>query len=257
MMRIKYSVLCYLLLAGSSYAASDTLQFKQQKVTSQQAQSLCQQITLTCDQAATWQLYQVPEQPEDYYVIAQLQLFHLVQKNKTLKLLNQWDFSDYQPKKVTTHWTVEEASDPSDERHLYPVLFRISEQGYAIGLIQRFNEMYSGGGMTEEVADFFELKPKGQAELMYSNIPFYVTRMIRACFSQEDYEQSGEGRCHDNEDLLLNIRYQKPYQWQLNYRYTRVLSPVSDQKPANGKVSYRVQAKQFKPIQLPAAWHEY
>ena len=260
-MNKKYRVLCSVLLGlfihGQSYAASDTFALKQLEATAQQAQSLCQQIALTCDKSAAWQLYQVSEQPEQYYVIAQLQLFQLTQTNKTFRLLNQWDFSDYQPKQVNTHWTVEEASKPSDERHLYPALFRVSEQSYAIGLIQRFNEMYSGGGMTEEVADFFELKANSKAELMFSNLPFYVTRMIRACFSQEDYERAGDVGCHDNENMLLNIRYQKPYQWQLNYRYTRVLSAVSDQKPANGRARYVVQAKQFKPIQLPTAWQEY
>ncbi|TCM63239.1 hypothetical protein EC844_12258 [Acinetobacter calcoaceticus] len=257
-MKIKYSLMILLsIYSVHSYADADRLDLKKYQASALQHQSLCKQIPQSCETGQDAQLYQVRQQPEQYYLIWDLKLYQLRGQNKQLQLLNQWDFSNDQAKTVTTHWTVDDEPEASDQRFIYPVLFRISAQSYAVALIQRFDEYYSGGMMTEEVADFFELKANAQSKLQFQNIPFSVYRMIRACFSEEDYLKGGDMGCHDEENLILNIHYRQPYTWQMKYHYFRTLSAASDQKPVNQRRSYLLQAPQTKSLQLPAAWHEY
>ena len=264
-----------LLLAASvliapafCYAKPQTLLLKPQQVTPVQRESICTELRISCNSDATWQLYQVPNQPKQHYVIAKLKLFELEKNAQSYQLRNYWDFSNYQPLTQNPHWTVDGptvAEDLLDENgkfvradalHLYPVLFPINEKDYSIALIQRWDEMYSGGGMTEEVADFLQLNPQGKYQQIFQNIPFSVSRMIRACFSEQDYAQSGE-HCHDLEKLVLNIEYQQANTWRMKYHYVRTLSPSSDQLPMNQRKTYVLNANKADAIQFPRTWTEY
>lgn len=254
-MKIKSSVVLFSLMVMTQSYAADLLNLTKFKATPTQRQSLCKQVPSSCNDQ-NWQLYQVQQQAQSFYAISGLKLYQFNQNNKSLALINQWDFSKAEPKSVTTHWTTDEDPGISDIRHLYPALFKISEQNYAIALIQSFRESYAGGAMTEEVADFFELQTDRRYQLQFSNIPFSVSRLIRACFSAEQYERAGDEHCHDEESLVLNIRYQKPYQWQMKYHYYRRLSPVSDQRPVNQRRNY-ILNQTNKTIKFPASWTEY
>lgn len=264
-----------LLLAGCvfsfpvfGYAKPQPLLLKQQKVTQAQRESLCTQLKISCHPDATWQLYQVPNHSKRHYVIEKLKLFELEENPQSYQLRNYWDFSAYQPLSQTPHWTVDGPSEKedlldqhgnfirADALHLYPVLFPINDTDYSIALIQRWNEMYSGGGMTEEVADFLQLKPQGKYQQTFQNIPFSVSRMIRACFSEQDYAKSG-GCCHDLEKLVLNIEYLQANTWHMKYHYIRTLSPSSDQSPMNQRKNYVLKANTADAIQLPSAWTAY
>ena len=260
---------CVFIFPAWGYAKPQTLILQKQKITAAQRESLCAQLKISCQPDAIWQLYQVPNQSKHHYVIAQLQMFELERGTQGYQLHNHWDFSGYQPLSQTPHWTVEGASATEDRLdaqgkfiqpealHIYPALFPVNEQAYSIALIQRWEEMYSGGGMREEVADFVQLKPQGKYQQIFQNIPFYVSRMIRACFSEQDYAQSN-GNCHDLEKLVLNIDYQQPYIWRLNYHYVRTLSPSSDQQPAiNQRKSFRLTRNDPEAIKIPQAWTTY
>lgn len=255
-MKISQILLCSFLLI-SVVASAETITFKKQEMTTKKRTVLCNLIPDQCRDKPTWALYQVPQHANQYYLISNLKLYQLEQYKQSYKVLNQWDFSSYTPKKVSTNWTVDEEVNPPDKKFIYPALFPITEKNYAIAMIQRFYETYSGGGMHEEVADFFELIPQQKPKLIFQNIPFSVYRMIRACFSEEDYKKSGEGRCHDEENLVLNIRYLKPYTWQMQYHYTSVLSPASDQKAVNSRKNFILEKGKQETIQIPKSWHAY
>ena len=246
-----------LFISCSVFADAQKISLKKQEMTTQVRTILCNVIADQCRDKPTWNLYKVVERQNQYYLISNLKLYQLEQEKQGYKILNQWDFSNYTPQKVSTHWTTEDINTPSDQKFLYPALFPISEKTYAIAFIQNFRETYSGGGMHEEVADFFELIPQQKPKLIFQNIPFSVYRMIRACFSEEDYKRSGEGRCHDEENLVLNIRYLKPYTWQMRYHYSSILSPASDQKAVNARKNFILEKDKQMLIQIPASWHAY
>ena len=259
---------CVLVFPAWGYAKPQTLILQKQKITQVQHESLCTQLKISCQADATWQLYQAPNQSKHHYVIAQLQLFELERFTQGFQLRNHWDFSGYLPLSQSPHWTVDgpvEKEDLLDEHgnfiradalHLYPVLFPINDTDYSIALIQRWDEMYSGGGMTEEIADFLQLKPEGKYQQVFQNIPFSVSRMIRACFSEQDYAQSNE-QCHDLEKLVLNIEYRQANTWRIKYHYMRTLSPSSDQQPINQRQNYLLNVNTADAIQLPRAWTTY
>lgn len=237
-----------------AYAESNALNLQKQQMNRTKTELLCQLIPDQCRDQPTWTLYKAVEQANLYYLISNLKLYQLEQNKQSFKILNQWDFSPYTPKKVSTHWTTEAIDTPSDQTFLYPALFKISEKTYAIARVQSFHESYSGGGMHEEVADFFELIPQQKQKMLFQNIPFSLYRMIRACFSEQDYQKSGEGRCHDEETLVLHIHYLKPYTWQMRYHYTSVLSPASDQKAVNARQNFVLEKGGQESIQIPASW---
>ncbi len=266
---LKFSLAaCICIFPAWGYAKPQTLILKAQPITQTQRQSLCTQLKISCEPDATWQLYQVPNDAKRHYLIAKLKLFELEKNAQRYQLRNDWDFSAYQPLSQTPHWTVdgpaekEELLDQhgnfvrTDALHLYPVLFPINETDYSIALIQRWDEMYSGGGMTEEVADFLQLKPRGHYQQIFQNIPFSVSKMIRACFSEQDYATSGE-HCHDLEKLVLNIEYLQTQTWRMKYHYMRSLSPSSDQLPMNQRKTYVLKSNKADAIQIPSAWTAY
>lgn len=235
-------------------ASAQTISFQKQEMTKQKTTVLCDLIPDQCRNKPTWTLYKTAQKANQYYLMSNLKLYQLEQNKHSYKILNQWDFSQYTPQKVSTHWTTEDINTPSEQKFLYPALFKISEKTYAIAFIQSFHESYSGGGMNEEVADFFELIPQQKPKLMFQNIPFSVYRMIRACFSEQDYQKSGDGRCHDEENLVLNIAYLKPYTWQMQYHYSSVLSPASDQKAMDVRKNFILEKGKQEMIQIPKSW---
>ncbi|PWB13045.1 hypothetical protein DCO44_16115 [Acinetobacter sp. AM] len=259
---------CVCLFPVWGHAKPQAQILKPQKITQAQRESICSQLKISCNSDATWQLYQVPNQPKHHYVIAKLKLFELEKNAQSYQLRNHWDFSDYRPLTQNPHWTVDGPVAPedlldengkfvrADALHLYPVLFPVNDTDYSIALIQRWDEMYSGGGMTEEAADFLQLNPQGKYQQIFQNIPFSVSRMIRACFSEQDYAQSGE-HCHDLEKLVLNIEYLQANTWRMKYHYIRTLSPSSDQLPMNQRKTYVLNANKADAIQFPSAWTEY
>ena len=116
--------------------------------------------------------------------------------------------------------------------------------------------MYSGGGAGIERASFYELKDSGQTHRFIENYPFSFNRMIRACFSEQDYETS-KGKCHDEDGLSLEIRPIKPMLWQFRYRYSLEVSPASDSSEKSFKGSRNLNIdlnKAPKKPNIPANW---
>ena len=70
-------------------------------------------------------------------------------------------------------------------------------------------------------------------------------------------KDSSKGRCHDQENLVLNIHYLKPYTWQMRYHYSSVLSPVLDQKAVNSRQNFVLEKGKQQTIQLAEFWHAF
>lgn len=246
----------YIGIPNIAFAQAQILQLKNIKMHSQLEKEVCQSIPLDCKNKKSWSLYRVETAKDELYVISALKLYQLNKSKQGIQLINSWDFSAHVPQKVSTFWTTEEdIHEPSKDKLIYPRLFQISANTYAVAVIQSFSEMYSGGSMHEERADFFELLPKHQYQLRFQNIPFSVNRMARACFSDSDIKES-KGKCADDENLVLNIQYLKPYTWQMQYHYYRELSPVSDQQALNQRKNYVIQSIDDE-IKFPQAWRSY
>ena len=116
--------------------------------------------------------------------------------------------------------------------------------------------MYSGGGAGIERASFYELLDDGQQRVFIQNYPFSFSRMIRACFSEQDYKSS-KGKCHDEDSLSLEIRPIKSMLWQFRYRYSLEVSPASDSSEKSFKGSRNLNINLNKALQqpnIPANW---
>jgi len=161
--------------------------------------------------------------------------------------------------KLTNQWRIQLAPSEEMERtsqYIFPKLFPMTENRYAIAQIDTFSEMYSGGGAGIERANFYELKDSGQTHRFIENYPFSFNRMIRACFSERDYETS-KGKCHDEDSLSLDIRPLKPMLWQFRYRYSLEVSPASDSGEKSFKGSRNLNIDLNKAPQqpnIPANW---
>jgi len=117
--------------------------------------------------------------------------------------------------------------------------------------------MYSGGGANIERASFYELTESGNERSFIKNYPFSFNRMIRACFSEQNYESS-QGNCHDEDSLSLDIRPVKPLMWQFRYRYNLSVSPASDsgEKSYQGSRNLNIDLnKAPEQPNIPEAWN--
>ena len=78
-------------------------------------------------------------------------LFSLAHRQRGLKLLKQWHVNISSQKDGT-----------STGQFVFPKLFPMTQNRYAIAVIDTFSEMYSGGGAGIERASFYELKNSGE-----------------------------------------------------------------------------------------------
>ncbi len=161
---------------------------------------------------------------------------------------------------MTQQWHVLTPTQDDDQRssqYVYPKLFPLDQKRYAIAGIKTYSEMYSGGGANIERADFYELLANGQTKPLMQNYPFSFGRMIRACFSEEDYERS-KGDCHDEDGLSVDIQVLKPMLWQFRYAYGLHVSPASDSDEKSYKGSRILNIDlNHPPIQpkIPETWN--
>lgn len=209
-------------LSASVFAALlQILDFKKGQLTQAEQKQLCLQVKALCENQAKWQSLKTPDQ--------------------TLWVLSEGNIAQFAPSatgfKLLTHWQI--TLTPSDEmarsnQYIFPKLFPMQQNRYAIAVIDSSSEMYSGGGANIERASFYELQANGNTRAFIQDYPFSFSRMVRACFSEQDYATS-KGNCHDEDGLSLDIRPIKPMLWQFRYRYRLDVSPASD----SGERSYK------------------
>ena len=219
------------------------LELKKGQLSQVEQMQICEQLKGVCPHQAQWRILKTEDQNLWLLLGSDIAQFRL--STTGLKLTNQWRIQ----------------LAPSEEmartsQYIFPKLFPMTENRYAIAQIDTFSEMYSGGGAGIERANFYELKDSGQTHRFIENYPFSFNRMIRACFSERDYETS-KGKCHDEDSLSLDIRPLKPMLWQFRYRYSLEVSPASDSGEKSFKGSRYLNIdlnKAPKQPNIPAHW---
>jgi hypothetical protein len=117
-------------------------------------------------------------------------------------VLRRWDFSGYRHSHPI--------DDPSNSPVVvYPALYPAGPGGWAVALVSDLDESYSGGGATFSIADFVVLPDSADAgapAALYTGVTFSCSKLIRACFTEEDYKRRGNN-CHDEYDGFLTLEY--------------------------------------------------
>lgn len=208
--------------ANPAFAATlDILEFKKTQLSQNEQDQVCIQVKNICEHPDQWRVLKTADQK--LWLLSGGDIIQFNHSAAGLKLLRQWHVDLSNQKEGT-----------SDGQFIFPKLFPMTQNRYAIAVIDSFSEMYSGGGANIERASFYELTDSGKTHQFIANYPFSFSRMIRACFSEQDYESS-KGNCHDEDSLSLDIRPIKPLLWQFRYRYSLGVSPASD----SGEKSYK------------------
>ena len=116
---------------------------------------------------------------------------------------HHWDFADY------AHTRPPSGADPGEPLEIYPALYPAGDGRYAIALVRRHGEMYSGGGAGFAYADFVLLNTADPADsskpLLYAGMPFSCSKMVRACFFEREYKTSPH--CHDEMSGYLTLQF--------------------------------------------------
>lgn len=220
------------------------LAFEKAQLSQSEQHQLCEQVKALCQQPEQWRSLKTADQ--SLWLLSGSDIARFNASAAGFKLSQQWhlDISD-------------QAQGASNGQFIFPKLFPMAQNRYAVAVIDSFSEMYSGGGAGIERASFYELKDAGNAHQFMQNYPFSLNRMIRACFSEQDYA-SAKGNCHDEDRLSLDIRPVKPMLWQFRYRYNFSVSPASDSggKSYQGSRNLNIDLNRA-PAQpdIPAAWN--
>jgi hypothetical protein len=124
-----------------------------------------------------------------------------------LTVQHLWDFSTYTHSKQA--WGIP-AGDPAPPNTLYPALYPAGAHDWAVAVVHHVDEGYSGGGADFAIADFVVLSdaPAGAAHPLsplYAGVPFSCSKLIRACFTPEDYRRKGKN-CHDEYSGILTLK---------------------------------------------------
>ncbi|MGN5763740.1 hypothetical protein ACNQO6_05250 [Acinetobacter calcoaceticus] len=240
-----------MILLGTSICFSATifaaplqiLEFKKGQLSSTEQTQLCEQVTDLCQNKPKLLSLKTPDQ--GLWLLSEGNIARFSISSTGFKLLKQW------------HIPLASSEEMARSgQYIFPKLFPMDQNRYAVAMIDTFSEMYSGGGAGIERASFYELKDSGQTYRFIENYPFSFNRMIRACFSEQDYERS-KGNCHDEDGLSLDIRPIKAMLWQFRYRYSLDVSPASDSGEKSFKGSRNLNIDLNKAPQqpnIPASW---
>ena len=231
--------------SSSIFAAPlQILEFKKGQLSEIEQTQICEQLKDLCQQQSQWRSLKTADQNLWLLSGSDIAQFHL--STTGLKLSHQWHMQ-LAPSEETARTT----------QYVFPKLFPIDQNRYAIAVIDTVSEMYSGGGAGIERASFYELKHSGKMQPFIQNYPFSLNRMIRACFSEQDYASS-KGHCHDEDALILDIRPIKPMLWQFRYRYRLTVSLASDSGEKSFKGSRNINIDlNHAPSQpnIPVQWN--
>jgi hypothetical protein len=250
MIKNDHIFMCSLLIGLSASFATPVfaaplqiLEFKKGQLSQTEQTQLCEQVKDLCQQRA--QLRSLKTTDQSLWLLSDGNVAQFGISTTRFKLLQQWHIQ----------------LSPADEmarsgQYVFPKLFPMDQNRYAVAVIDTFSEMYSAGGAGIERANFYELKDSGQTHRFIENYPFSFSRMIRACFSEQDYESS-RGKCHDEDSLSLEIRPIKSMLWQFRYRYSLDVSPASDsgEKSFKGSRNLNIDLnKAPKQPNIPGNW---
>ncbi|MDO4708359.1 MAG: hypothetical protein Q4B94_00830 [Pseudomonadota bacterium] len=105
------------------------------------------------------------------------------------------------------HWAYQAHLRQAPAEELYwalkPVLYRLAD-GWAWAATSHWSEFYPGGGGHYAVADFVRFDWQTPQRVLYAGVPLHCSRMMRACFTEED--QATSPHCEDEYSGHLRIR---------------------------------------------------
>ncbi len=236
--------LCSIGLSGQVSAKSlDILDFKPHSWSLVEAKQLCQQNKVFCSDATKVRRIDLKEY---IWVLSDETVAYFQRSSKGLKQLNSWHIK-----------TKNNDENEQMKTFIYPRLFPMSQQRFAIALINESSEYYSGGGAQIQRVDFYALDKSNQARRFIADYPFYFSRMVRACFSYEDY-QKAQDQCHDLDGLEVDIQVKQAMKWQFRYQYFQEVSPVSDSilKSSHQRKTITIDLNHPPNVlSLPEAWN--
>ncbi|EZQ10278.1 hypothetical protein [Acinetobacter sp. Ver3] len=208
--------------------------------------SICQKNELKC-RAQDTKLYRVKNIKDSYYYLidSSPKLVKFKKKGEHYIELNRWDFEDYRHSHQSS--SIDDEFQSSGIK-IYPALYPLSQNDLAIAIIDDRFVSYSGGGRTEQYADFVQLNRKGKYRLAVADQLFYASERIRACFSEHDYQTSAH--CYDESGTVLNIHFkrgdQQYYHWTLNY--TDYIWPAHESEKNRKVVKYSKKILPFNDL---------
>lgn len=207
--------LCFANLAFATPKATplSTIAFTQADLN-----KLCQQLPNGCEgEPEKGGIY--TDKKDFYFIDGGRQIALLEKTADFFKVKTLWDFKAYQ-----------HTYEPDENLTIYPAFYPLNAEKKAIAMLITQVESFSGGGRTTETADFIELKEDGSYKVALSEIPFYFSELIRACFSLEN-EYTYNPHCHDENSSILSIKFREHspyYQWDLTYIDTNWQAGVSE-----------------------------
>lgn len=171
---------------------------------------ICSRLPVPCNPASTRAYLASLAGPRTVYLIDGTKPM-LVALNAEVPddpgLARQWDFSAYRHSLPAVSGDL--AAEPLQ---LYPALYAVDGNRYAVALVGTVQEMYSGGGATFQVADFIGLSGDGEGSalatswtVVYATIPFSCHKTVRACFSEK--ERKASHHCLEESSGYLTIQH--------------------------------------------------
>src|SRR5690606_9576597 len=87
-----------------------------------------------------------------------------------------------------------EPEDGAKPLEIHPALYPAGPGLWAVAVLTRGREGYSGGGAEFVTADFVRLEPEaaevGASQRLYASVPFSCSKIVRACFTEKEYKTS-------------------------------------------------------------------
>lgn len=134
-------------------------------------------------------------------------------------VFHSWDFFSYRHSRSASD------EEQSEKLSIFPALYPVGVNEYAVAILKHSKEMYSGGGAWFETADFVILNDDSERAALYASVPFSCDKWIRACFSEEDYKKKDS--CHDNYSGSLRIAFPESPDPNPSWRFTWLENDVS------------------------------
>ena len=177
--------------------------------------SICAGLSTPCNPTSTSAFISHPVSQSKIYLIdanrPMLVIWEAPSPNNASNA-HYWDFSTYRH----SYPPVSDGGDPKP-LEIYPALYPIGNDRFAVAIVSVSNEMYSGGGASFSVADFVALNDnKTKHDVLYPSVPFSCSKMVRACFSEREYKTSRH--CHDESSGYLTIQF--PRQQNKGWAFT-------------------------------------
>jgi len=166
---------------------------------------ICNLPGLECNKVEAPRLFErkTEAEREFYAVTANRTISRLTMKaSGQWELLHRWSFDKY---------PLPMSADGSEARmiDIHPALYPTGSGMWAVAVLNRTTESYSGGGAEFVTADFITLDPEtldvGEAQRRFGGVPFSCSKMVRACFTEKEYKTSPH--CHGENNGYLMLRY--------------------------------------------------